>query len=165
MASSTTTLSKPNFETFTKGTFRNLLNDEDFTDVTLACEGQSIEAHRVILSASSPLFKKLLKAHPQRQPLIFMRGLRKSELSAMVDLIYLGEANILQENLESFLALAREMGLEGFGESAPEHFSNTTFLDRGMENMADLSSLRMRYISPTPDQCLTDTKKIDIIWS
>ena len=73
-----------------------------------------------------------------------MRGLRKSELSAMVDLIYLGEANILQENLEIFLALAREMGLEGFGESAPEHFSNTTFHDRGVENMADLSSVQMQ---------------------
>ena len=152
-------LKRNDFQESLQRSFAELQHDPDFTDVTLACEGESIEAHRVILSASSPLFKKLLKAHPQRQPLIFMRGLRKSELSAMVDLIYLGEANILQENLESFLALAREMGLEGFGESAPEHFSNTTFLDRGMENMADLSSVQMQYISPNPNQCLTDTKK------
>ena len=151
-------LKRNDFQESLQRSFAEMQHDSDFTDVTLACEGQSIEAHRVILSASSPFFKKLLKAHSQHQPLIFMRGLRKSELAAMVDLIYLGEANILQENLESFLVLARELGLEGFGESAPEHFSNTTFFNRGVEHMADLSSVRMQYISPNPNQYLTDRK-------
>ena len=37
--------------------FGSLRNDKDFTNVTLACEdGQEIEAHKVILAASSPFF-------------------------------------------------------------------------------------------------------------
>ena len=37
--------------------FGDLREDKDFTDVTLACEdGQQVEAHKVILAASSPLF-------------------------------------------------------------------------------------------------------------
>ena len=42
-------------------TFGRLRNDKEFTDVTLACEdGQEIEAHKVILAASSPFFEKIL---------------------------------------------------------------------------------------------------------
>ena len=42
--------------------FAQLRADSDLTDVTLACEdGQQIEAHKVILAASSPLFMDILK--------------------------------------------------------------------------------------------------------
>ena len=42
--------------------FVDLRQDKDFTDVTLACEdGQRVEAHKVILVASSPFFLNILK--------------------------------------------------------------------------------------------------------
>ena len=42
--------------------FKELREDIDFTDVTLACEdGQQIEAHKVVLTSSSPFFMELLK--------------------------------------------------------------------------------------------------------
>ena len=41
--------------------FGNLREDDDFADVTLASEdGQQVKAHKVILAASSPLFKDML---------------------------------------------------------------------------------------------------------
>ena len=101
MASSTTTLSKPNFETFTKGTFRNLLNDEDFTDVTLACDdGQLVKAHKVILAAASPFFKRILgqAAHPH--PLIHIQGIKAFHLKLMLHFIYLGRATIETGDVE-----------------------------------------------------------------
>ena len=36
----------------------NLKLDEDFVDVTLACDGKTIKAHRVVLSACSSYFKQ-----------------------------------------------------------------------------------------------------------
>ena len=63
-----------------------LINSDnfDFTDVTLACEdGQQIEAHRVILSASSPFFQSLLKRNEHSHPIIFMRGMNSKNLDAM----------------------------------------------------------------------------------
>ena len=39
----------------------NLKLDEDFVDVTLACEGRTIKAHRVVLSACSSYFKHIFK--------------------------------------------------------------------------------------------------------
>ena len=92
--------------------FEKLRDDNDFTDVTLACEDQSVKAHKVILSACSPFFRKLLKTHSHPQPLIFMRGVKAYELAAMMDFVYQGEANIFQDQLERFLALAEELELK-----------------------------------------------------
>ena len=42
-----------------------------------------------------------------------MRGVKFENLMAIVDFLYLGETNILQENLDSFLAIAEELQLKG----------------------------------------------------
>ena len=94
--------------------FRELREDREFTDVTLACEdGSQIEAHKVVLASSSPFFMELLKKNRHQHPLLYMRGLRSENLLAMVDFLYHGEANVCQENLDSFLALAEELKLKG----------------------------------------------------
>ena len=94
--------------------FRSLREDGEFTDVTLACEdGQQVEAHKVVLSSSSPFFMELLKKTKHPHPFIYMRGLRSDDLVAIMDFLYCGEANVLQENLDAFLALAEELRLKG----------------------------------------------------
>ena len=83
--------------------FALLRQDADFTDVTLACEdGHQVEAHKVILSASSPFFENILKRNKHAHPLIYMRGIRSDDLLAIIDFLYYGDANIYQENLENF---------------------------------------------------------------
>ena len=94
--------------------FREFREDKDFSDVTLACEdGSQIEAHKVVLASSSPFFMGLLKRNRHPHPLLYMRGLRSEDLMAIVDFLYHGEANVCQENLDSFLALAEELELKG----------------------------------------------------
>ena len=94
--------------------FGELREDKDLTDVTLACEdGKQVEAHKVVLAASSPFFKDILKRNKHPHPLIYMRGLTSEDLLAITDFLYFGEANVLQENLDSFLALAEELRLKG----------------------------------------------------
>ena len=101
------------FQENTCATFGSLRKDKDFADVTLACEdGQQVQAHRVILAASSPFFQKLLKKNHHPHPLIFMRGVKSEVLLAIVDFLYCGEANIYQENLDPFLAIAEEINLK-----------------------------------------------------
>ena len=104
--------------------FGELRGDRDFTDVTLVCEdGKQVEADRVILAASSPFFMDILKRNKHSHPLIYMRGLKSEDLLAIVDFLYFGETNVLQENLDSFLALAEELrlnGLTGSGNSIGE---------------------------------------------
>ena len=117
------------FQSLAQVSFGELRNDTDFTDVTLACGDQSIKAQKVVLSTRSPFFKKLLKNHLHPHPLIYMKGMNSSSLTAIIDFLYLGEANIFQEELDSFLALAEELqlkGLEGNSEEkVPEHPTET----------------------------------------
>ena len=102
--------------------FRSLKEDKDFNDVTLACEdGTQVEAHKVILAASSSFFQKLLRRNKHNHPLIYMRGVKSEDLVAIVDFLYNGEANVYQENLDSFLAVAEELQLKGLtGKSDDE---------------------------------------------
>ena len=51
--------------------FRHLKEDEDFVDVTLACNSQQFTAHKVVLSACSPYFKKLLKVRSSNTKFYF----------------------------------------------------------------------------------------------
>ena len=68
--------------------FRELREDREFTDVTLACEdGLHIEAHKVVLASSSPFFMQLLKKIKHPHPLIYMRGLRSQDLVAIMDFL------------------------------------------------------------------------------
>ena len=98
--------------------FGKLLKDNNFTDVTLACnDGKQIEAHKVVLAASSPFFQYLLGKNAHTHPLIYMRGVKSENLEAILDFLYCGEANVLQENLETFLILAEELQMKGFMET------------------------------------------------
>ena len=94
--------------------FETLKDDREFSDVTLACEdGPNIEAHKAILASSSSIFMNILRRNKHSHPLIYMRGLKSEDLVAMIDFLYTGEANVYQENINSFLALAEELQLKG----------------------------------------------------
>ena len=101
--------------------FGDLRDDKEFTDVTLACEdGQQVEAHKVVLLSSSPFFLNLLKRNKHPHPLVYMRGLKHENLLSMVDFLYHGEANVYQENLDIFLAMADELQLKGLKKGEEE---------------------------------------------
>ena len=103
--------------------FKEIRSDNELTDVTLACEdGQQIKAHKVVLPTSSPLFRNLPKSKGHQHPLIFMRGIKFEDLVSIIDFLYCGEANVFQENLDPFLALAEELKLKGLtGEEEKDH--------------------------------------------
>ena len=113
--------------------FASIRKDFEFSDVTLACEdGQQVEAHRVILAASSPFFQRLFRKNKHPHPLLYMRDVAFQDLVAIVDFLYCGEANIFQQDLDSFLDLAEDLKLEGmigqaaaFTESTWENSAST----------------------------------------
>ena len=127
------------FQDNIKSAFQNLREDNNFSDVTLACEdGQQVEAHKMILAASSPFFQKLLGRNKHPHPLIYMRGVKSDDLLAIVDFLYRGEANIYQDNLDSFLAIAEELQLKGLmgktDESVEENNVDKKYLSEPVIN-------------------------------
>ena len=140
--------------------FRNLREEREFTDVTLACEdGKQIEAHKVVLASSSPFFMELLKKNKHPHPLIYLRGLKSQDLVAILDFLYYGEANVFQTSLDTFLALAGELklkGLTGSDEDAVEVQSPVT----KPENLVKTGNTKMKIkqdretLYPTPQTSL-----------
>ena len=58
-------LNRNEFGSSTVNTFKDLLSDEDFTDVTLACDDdKQIKAHKAILSSSSAFFQEDIEEEP-----------------------------------------------------------------------------------------------------
>ena len=100
-----------------KDAFQIFRKDNEFSDVTLAFEdGPQLEAHKVILAACSPFFRDILKRSKRdAHPIVYMRGVRSADMVSIVDFLYCGEANISQDNLESFLALAEDLKIKGLG--------------------------------------------------
>ena len=115
------------FQENAKITFQNLRKDKNFTDVTLVSEdGQQVEAHKMILAASSPFFQQVLERHKHPCPLLYMKGLKSEDLLAVVDFLYSGEANVEEDHLVSFLAIAEELQLKGLMERVGENPQSTS---------------------------------------
>ena len=106
------------FQENVQSAFGHMRGTKHFADVTLACEdGRQIEAHKVILASLSPFFQRVLKRNKHSHPLIYMKGMKSDDLTAIVDFLYFGEANVYQESLGSFLAIAEELQLKGLDGS------------------------------------------------
>merc|ERR1712129_591690 len=94
-------------------------------------------------------FLNLLRRNKPPHPLIFMRGLKSEDLVAIVDFLYYGEANVYQENLDSFLAVAEELQLKFL-----------TVSDSGAEEEAKaIKKPPVPKEAPTPEQRKTYTKQ------
>ena len=92
---------------------KSLWENNAFLDVTIACDDDQIDAHKVILSAASPFFETILKRNPHNHPLLYLRGTRKKDLEALLCFIYSGETQIINDELEEFMALANSLQVQG----------------------------------------------------
>jgi len=108
------------FESNISSAFRELREDKDFFDVTLACDDEQIQAHKVILSACSPFFRSVLRRNPHAHPLLYLKGVRYSDLTSVLNFMYHGEVNVAQEELNSFLAVAEDLKVKGLTQGNSE---------------------------------------------
>jgi len=105
------------FETNISGAFRELRDDKDFFDVTIACEDEQMQAHKVILSACSPFFRNILRRNQHQHPLLYLKGVKYTDLQSVLNFMYHGEVNVAQEELNSFLSVAEDLRVKGLTQS------------------------------------------------
>ena len=96
--------------------FEDLLHHEAFVDVTLACDGLQLKAHKMVLSACSPYFQSMLYGTPDRHPIVFLRDVRYHEMKALLEFMYRGEVSVDQDNLSSLLKVAEGLKIKGLAE-------------------------------------------------
>jgi len=105
------------FESNISFAFRELRDDKDFFDVTLACDDEQIQAHKVILSACSPFFRNVLRRNLHQHPLLYLKGVKYTDLQSVLNFMYHGEVNVAQEELNSFLAVAEDLRVKGLTQN------------------------------------------------
>ena len=67
----------------------------------------------MILAASSPFFKKVLKKVSHNHPLIYLKGVKFASLEAVLSFVYCGEVSLAEADLEDFLTVAQELEVTG----------------------------------------------------
>ena len=138
-----------NFQQNISSAFRELRSDNNFSDVTLACEGGfQVSAHKVILASSSPFFMNILKMNKNPHPLVYMRGMKSEDLVSILDFLYYGEAEIEQQNLDTFLAVAEELKISGLTQQ------------RSATNGKNFPSKKARDVIEESKKLLEETRRI-----
>jgi len=102
----------------TARTFHSLREDDKLCDVTIACEEGVFLGHKIVLFASSLLFRDILRKHTHPHPLIYLKNITGRDMASLLDFMYFGEVKLENEQLASFSAAAEELKVLGLISSS-----------------------------------------------
>lgn len=91
-------------------------DEEDLFDITFACEGRKLNAHKLVLYSCSPYFKDLLKDNHSQHPIFFFHDISYDILKAILEYMYLGEVHITNDNLKDFIRVAEALQIRGLSK-------------------------------------------------
>ena len=81
----------------------------------------------MILSACSPFFKNVLRRNPHQHPLLYLKGVKYTDLQCVLNFMYHGDMNVAQEELSSFLAVAEDLRVKGLTQNHEYQASLSSF--------------------------------------
>merc|ERR1719319_2178683 len=139
-----------NFKTNISTNWTELREESQFCDVTLACEGSRVEAHKVILSSCSPVIKDLLIQTNHPHPLVYLRGVKSIQIKALLDFIYKGEVDIAKEDLKDFMEIAEELKVKGLAKDDNQSTKDTDKQSKCFGNEDNHTTAKVKNTVPTP---------------
>ena len=101
--------------------FGDIGDVDDFFDVALAADSldgsiEALKAHKVILSASSPVLRSLLKKQsmlntqsPGMPVMLYLRGISARGLGHVLKFVYKGSVSLARDDLNDFLAVCESL--------------------------------------------------------
>ncbi|XP_034935022.1 broad-complex core protein isoforms 1/2/3/4/5-like [Chelonus insularis] len=133
--------------------FLSYLTNKYLVDVTLAVEGQLIQAHKLVLSICSPYFQDIFKDNPCQHPVVILRDMKYTEIDSLLKFMYQGEVNIKHEELENFLKVAEALKVKGLtiennknnekdNETKLEKHSNETLESKQVDKTSHLELIQ-----------------------
>ena len=108
--------------------YPSLREERDFLDITLVSDDElKFDAHKVVLSASSTFFRNMLRRTSKNvNTLLFLNGVKSSDLQLVLDFVYNGEVKLHQESIPSFLEATSKLRISGLSEPIPGEESAPT---------------------------------------
>ena len=89
---------------------------------------QHSQGHKVILSACSPYFKKILKDNPCRHPVLILNDIELEVLDALMTYMYHGTVSVPHNKLPLFLKTAEALKIKGIVDTTSDSGSDTSSL-------------------------------------
>ena len=106
-------LKKKDNHTKIASSISEILFYDNSTDVTLVSDDQiQFQAHKSVLSASSPVLKEILLENPHGHPLIYLSGIHQQELGAILKFVYQGKTFIREDSINTFLRNVKDLQLK-----------------------------------------------------
>lgn len=90
-----------------------LLFQANYTDATLAVEGNFYPVHKLVLSTCSEYFSEIFERTPCKSPVVVLKDVRSQDLESLLDYMYLGEVNVNQKDLALLLKTAECLQIKG----------------------------------------------------
>merc|ERR1712215_362156 len=104
----------PNFTTYLTTSFKNLSDNDTFSDITLLCEkNKELKAHKAILAACSQFFSSILSSLPSQHTYFYVDGVSYQDLKDVISFMYLGQVCVEKESLDTFMAVCKKLGILG----------------------------------------------------
>jgi len=138
------------FENNISCAFREIRDDKDFFDITLVCDDDQIQAHKVIISACSPFFKNILRRNNHQHPLLYLKGVKFTDLQSVLNFMYHGEVNVAQDELNSFLAVAEDLKVKGLTQSQSSQPDKSKTGAQPVTKPPSNLQRAPEYVAPTP---------------
>ena len=86
---------------------------ESYCDVTLACDGRFYSLHKFVLSTCSDYFEEMFERTQCKHPVIVLKDIKSDDLEALLNYMYVGEVNVVQEKLGGLIKAAECLQIKG----------------------------------------------------
>lgn len=97
--------------------FQNLYDRGDLVDVTIACDGKLLKAHKIVLAICSPYFQEMFLENPCKHPIIVLKDVAVNVMQELLQFMYQGEVNVKHSELQSFMKIAETLQIKGLTAS------------------------------------------------
>ena len=94
-----------------------LFMQELYSDVTLACDSKFFDVHKLVLSVCSEYFEEILRKTTCAKPVIVLKDIKPSDLEALLNYMYTGEASVPHCDLNRLIKAAEWLKIKGLAVS------------------------------------------------
>ena len=128
------------FSSHAREMFRELLGSNQFADVSLVCDDLTkIQAHRIVLSACSSVFREILQGHKEGHPIIYLRGVQPREMESLLQFMYNAETSFNEDRLNEFLRVAKDLDIKEIAENVDltDESSSATYNGQATDSVTE----------------------------
>ncbi|XP_037954149.1 putative uncharacterized protein DDB_G0279653 isoform X3 [Teleopsis dalmanni] len=115
-----------NFQDNIASGFQNLYDRGDLVDVTLACDGKLLHAHKIVLAICSPYFQEIFATNPCKHPIIILKDVTFNIMCELLEFMYQGVVNVKHTELQSFMKIGQLLQIKGLATNSTSSAASTT---------------------------------------